>query len=255
MFCVIFAGGFGTRIASESIYKPKPMIEILSKPILLRIMDFYVSHGFNKFIVSTGYKHKYIINYFKKLKSKNIFLDFKGKKNFDNNILNSFEKSKNKNKIYVKICNTGLKAETGGRIFYLKNLLKNEKLFFATYGDGLSDVNLKDLLKSHIKKDPVVTVTSVRQPSRFGQIILKKNSGYVKEFNEKPIEDSWINGGFFVISNKIFKFLKKNENFEKETLKKISKYKNKLFAYKHKGFWQCVDTLRDKKIIENLLRK
>ena len=255
MFCVILAGGLGTRISSETVTKPKPMIKIFSKPILLRIIDLYMSYGVNKFIISTGYKHKYIVNYFKKSKNNNIFLDIAGKKNFNSKVLNRFNLSKKKKKIFVKICNTGLKSETGGRIFYLKELLRKEEMFFATYGDGLSNVNIRELFQSHQTHAPIVTVTAVKQPSRFGQIILERVSAYVKDFNEKPIDDSWINGGFMVISKNIFKYLKKDENLEKVTLKKIVKLKNKLYAFRHKGFWQCVDTLRDKKIIEKLLKK
>lgn len=255
MYCIILAGGFGTRISSESIIKPKPMIEILHRPILLRIIDFYKSYGINKFIISSGYKHKYIVNYFKKLKNKNLHLDLKGKNKFDKKILERFNISKKKNKFFIKICNTGLKSETGGRIFHLKKILNKENNFLLTYGDGLSNVNLKKLIQSHNKYKPIVTVTSVKQPSRFGQIILDKKIDYVKEFNEKPIEDSWINGGFMVISNQIFNYLKKNENFEKITLKKLSKMKKNIYAFRHDGFWQCVDTLRDKKILENILKK
>lgn len=128
-------------------------------------------------------------------------------------------------------------------------------MFFATYGDGLSNVNIRKLLESHKRYEPIVTVTAVKQPSRFGQIILKGMSSYIKDFNEKPLDNSWINGGFMVISKNIFKYLKKDENFEKVTLKRIVKLKNKLLAFRHKGFWQCVDTLRDKKNIEKLLKK
>jgi glucose-1-phosphate cytidylyltransferase len=255
MFCVILAGGLGTRISSETVTKPKPLINILSKPILLRIIDIYMSYGFNKFIISTGYKHKYIINYFKNLKNKNIFLDLIGNKKFDEKVINKFNASQKKKKLLIKICNTGLKSETGGRIFYLKNLLETQNMFFATYGDGLSNVNIKKLLNAHNKYNPIVTITSVKQPSRFGQIILEKTNNYISEFNEKPIDNSLINGGFMVVSKKIFKYLKKDENFEKVTLKKVSKQKKNLYAFIHNGFWQCVDTLRDKKIIEKILKK
>ena len=171
MYCIILAGGLGTRISSESIIKPKPMIEILYRPILLRIIDFYKSYGINKFIISSGYKHKYIVNYFKKLKNKNLYLDLKGKNKFDKKILDKFYISKKKNKFFIKIFNTGLKSETGGRIFHLKKILSKENNFLLTYGDGLSNVNLKKLIQSHNKYKPIVTVTSVKQPSRFGQTI------------------------------------------------------------------------------------
>jgi len=255
MFCVILAGGLGTRISSETVTKPKPMINILSRPILLRIIDLYMSYGFNKFIISTGYKHKYIINYFKNLKNENIFLDLVGGKKFDDKVISKFNASHKKKKLLIKICNTGVKSETGGRIFHLKNLLEKQNMFFTTYGDGLSNVNIKKLLITHQKYNPVVTITSVKQPSRFGQIILEKNNNYIREFNEKPIDNSLINGGFMVVSKKIFKYLKKDENFEKVTLEKISKQKRNLYAFIHNGFWQCVDTLRDKKTIEKILKK
>ena len=226
MKCIILAGGKGTRISEISKDIPKPMIKILGKPIIWRIMKHYSKYGFKEFIIAAGYKKKIIKDYFKK-------------KNF-----------KDWN---VRVVDTGLNTMTGGRIKRLKKFIKEEN-FMLTYGDGLSDVNLKNLLKHHIKSKKYATLTAVRPPARFGAIkLLKDKVIYFKE--KSKLDEGWINGGFFVFNKKIFNFIKNDKTFlEREPLQKISKRKQ-LNAFKHSGFWQCMDTLRDKEILEKELNK
>ena len=220
MKVVILAGGLGTRLSEYTKNIPKPMIKIKGVPILLRIIKHYLKFGLKEFYIASGYKSAIIKNYFKKKR-----YNFK-----------------------VKIVDTGLNTMTGGRVLRLKKYLKSET-FLLTYGDGLSDVNINKLINFHKKTKNFVTLTAVRPPARFGAIKLHGNR--VKVFREKSrLDEGWINGGFFVMSPKIFKFIKSDKSYlEREPLERISK-KNKLGAYKHNGFWQCMDTLRDKKILE-----
>ena len=226
MKCVILAGGRGTRISELSKDIPKPMIKILGKPIISRIIMHYYKFGIKEFIIAAGYKQKILENYFKYKKS---------------------------NQFSVKVINTGLKTMTGGRIKRLKKYLGNET-FLLTYGDGLSNVNIKKLINFHKKNKKIATLTAVRPPARFGAIKIKGNK--VKYFKEKSkLDEGWINGGFFVFENKIFNYLKGDQTYlERDPLQIISK-KGELHAYKHNGFWQCMDTLRDKEILEKELKK
>ena len=225
MKVVILAGGLGTRISEYTRNIPKPMIKIKGQPILLRIMKHYYKFGFNDFYIASGYKGKIIKNYFKNKK-----FNFK-----------------------VNIIDTGLNTMTGGRVLRLKKILKSET-FLLTYGDGLSDINIKNLIHFHKKSKNYVTLTAVRPPARFGAIKLHGNR--VKVFKEKSrLDEGWINGGFFVMSPKIFEFIKNDKSYlERQPLENLSK-KNKLGAYKHFGFWQCMDTLRDKEILEKKIKK
>ena len=188
-------------------------------------MQHYSNYGFNDFIIAAGYKKEVIKKYFK------------------------FNKFKNWN---IEVVDTGLNTMTGGRIKRLKKYI-NDKTFMLTYGDGLSDVNLEKLLKVHKKSKKIATLTAVRPPARFGAIKIFKNR--VSYFKEKSkLDEGWINGGFFVLEPTIFKFIKGDKSFfEREPLQKISKLKQ-LYAFKHKGFWQCMDTLRDKEILEKALK-
>ena len=222
---VILAGGLGSRLSEYTKEIPKPMVKINGIPIIKRIMLHYSKFGFKEFLIASGYKSKIIENYF----SRPI-------KNWK-----------------VRIINTGNKTMTGGRIKRLKKFLYKDT-FLLTYGDGLSNVDIKKLYNFHIKQKKMITLTAVRPPARFGAIKLIGNK--VKYFREKSsIDEGWINGGFFVIEPGIFKYLK-NDNtfFEKDPLEKAAK-NNQLIAYKHKGFWQCMDTKRDKEILENKLKK
>ena len=220
MKVVILAGGFGTRLSEYTKSIPKPMVKINGKPILVYIIEHYLKYGFNDFYIALGYKGNYIKNFFKK----------------------------NKFNCKINLIDTGLKTMTGGRLKRLKKKIKNET-FLLTYGDGVSDVNLQNLVKFHKKKNKLITLTAVRPPARFGAIKIKGNK--VKTFKEKSkLDEGWINGGFFVVEPKFLNFIKNDKTFlEREPLEKASK-KNQLLAFKHNGFWQCMDTKRDKDYLE-----
>ena len=224
MKVVILAGGYGTRISEYSKTIPKPMIAINKKPIIVHIMEHYAKHGFNDFYIALGYKGSVIKEYFKNKK-------FKWK---------------------INLIDTGLKTMTGGRLKRLKKLLGKET-FLMTYGDGLSDINLTKLLKFHNRNKKLVTLTAVRPPARFGAIKLKGNT--VTTFKEKAkMDEGWINGGFFVIEPKFLDLIKNDQTFlEKEPLESAGK-KDQLCAFKHNGFWQCMDTKRDKDKLEEILK-
>ncbi len=224
MKVVILAGGFGTRISEYTKTIPKPMIAINKKPILIHIMEHYAKYGFTDFYIALGYKGLVIKEYFKN-------------KRFKWNI---------------NLIDTGLKTMTGGRLKRLKGLLGKET-FLMTYGDGLSDVNLTKLLKFHNKNKKMVTLTAVRPPARFGAIKFSGNN--VKTFKEKDkMDEGWINGGFFVMEPKFLNLIKNDQTFlEKGPLEKAST-QNQLVAFKHKGFWQCMDSKRDKDKLEKILQ-
>ncbi len=221
MKIVILAGGFGTRIAEAN--GPKPMVQIGNKPILFHIMNYYKKFGYDDFIVALGYKGNFIKKKFKKF-------DFK-----------------------VKFVHTGLNTMTGGRIKRLKKYLRNQR-FMLTYGDGLSNVDINKLLKQHIKSKKIATVTAVRPPARFGEVIIKSNK--VIEFSEKiQSKNNWINGGFFVFEPEFLNYIKNDKtSLEAEPLTKISQ-KGLLGAFKHEKFWQCMDTMKDKNYLEKLWKK
>jgi|TARA_B100001094_G_scaffold333139_1_gene408948 glucose-1-phosphate cytidylyltransferase len=225
MKVVILAGGLGSRLSEYTKILPKPMVKILKVPIIVRIIKYYNKFGYNDFIIASGYKSKIIENYFKK----------------------------NLRSLKIKVINTGKKTMTGGRIKRLEKVL-NEKRFLLTYGDGLCNVDIKKLVKLHIKNKNIVTLTAVRPPARFGGI--KISGPKVKYFKEKSsLDEGWINGGFFVMEPEIIKFIKNDSTIlERYPLEKICKLK-KLGAYKHYKSWQCMDTVRDKKNLELLIKK
>ena len=226
MKVVILAGGLGTRISEYTKTIPKPMININKKPLIFLIMRHFAKYGFKNFYIALGYKGEIIKKYFKT----NKFIDWK-----------------------INLIETGQKTMTGGRLKRLKKHLDKET-FLLTYGDGVSNVNLKKLIKFHKKNKKILTLTAVRPPARFGAIKLKGNK--VTYFKEKSkIDEGWINGGFFVMEPKIFKFLKNDKTFlEREPMENLSK-RNELMAFKHYKFWQCVDTKRDKEILEKILKR
>lgn len=225
MKVVLLAGGLGTRLSEYTKTIPKPMVSIAGRPLLLHIMEHYVKYGFNDFYIALGYKGDVIKKYFKK-------------NNFGLNIT---------------MIPTGQNTMTGGRIKRLSKYIGQET-FMMTYGDGVSNVNLKKLLQFHKKNKKIVTMTAVRPPARFGAIKLKGNK--VTYFKEKSkLDEGWINGGYFIMEPSFLKYIKGDQTFlEKEPLEKISK-KKELYAYKHNGFWQCVDTKRDKENLEKKLKK
>ena len=247
MKVVIFAGGFGTRISEESHLKPKPMIEIGGKPIIWHIMKYYESYGFNEFIICLGYKGYYIKEYFKNyfIHNSDISIDL------SNNKLIVL-KSPNEN-FKVKLIDTGLETKTGGRLKRIKEYTQNEP-FMLTYGDGLSNVNLNELLKFHKSNKKTVTVTSIKPEGRFGNIVVNSNDE-VTSFMEKPDGDgNWINGGFFICEPNVFDYLDGNMDnimWEESPLIELTN-NNQLAAYKHHGFWKCMDALRDKNELEKI---
>ena len=224
MKVVILAGGFGTRLSEYTKTIPEPMININGKPMLLYIMKLYAKHGFKNFYIALGYRGKIIKKFF-------------NKKFFDWNI---------------NLIETGKNTMTGGRLKRLKKYVGNET-FMMTYGDGLSNVNLKKLLKFHKKNKKLVTLTAVRPPARFGALKLKgHNVNYFKE--KSQLDEGWINGGFFVMEPKFLKFIKNDNTYlEREPLEQMTK-KRQLIAFKHEGFWQCMDTKRDKDKLDKILK-
>ena len=224
MKVILLAGGFGTRLSEYTKTIPKPMIDVAGKPILLRIMKQYAKYGYKDFYIALGYRGKIIKKFF-------------NKKFFDWNI---------------NLIETGKNTMTGGRLKRLKKFIGKET-FMMTYGDGLSNINLKKLLKFHKKNKKLVTLTAVRPPARFGALKLKGHQ--VSNFKEKSkLDEGWINGGFFVMEPEFFKFIKNDNTFlEREPLEKAVK-KQQLVAFRHEGFWQCMDTKRDKDNLTQILK-
>ena len=228
MKTIILCGGLGSRLGIETKKIPKPMVKINGKPILEHIINNYSKFGYTEFILATGYKSKIIKNYFNS---------------------NKFKKFK------ISCIYTGKNTNTGGRILKCKNQLEKNENFFLTYGDGISNQNFLDLCKFHLKNKKIATITIVRPPARFGEVKLYKNL-VVSQFKEKPkVSNGWINGGFFVLNYKIFNYLRhQDEIFEKLPLERLVN-KKELIAFKHTGFWQCMDTPRDKEMLSAMLKK
>lgn len=248
MKVVILAGGLGTRISEESHLKPKPMIEIGGAPILWHIMKYYSYFGFNEFVICCGYKGYVIKEYFADyyLHRSDITFDFSDNNNMiiHNNVAEPWK---------VTVVDTGLNAQTGCRIKRIQRFVGDEP-FMLTYGDGVSDVDINALLEEHNKSRKVVTMTAVQPGGRFGVLEIE-NDLTINRFTEKSKEDGgWINGGYMVLEPEIFKYLSDDENliFERNPLETLAK-EGKLGAYKHNGFWQCMDTLRDQQLLNYLL--
>lgn len=245
MQAVILAGGLGTRISEESDYKPKPMIEIGGKPILWHIMKIYSSFGITDFIICIGYKGYVIKDYFNNylLHNSNVTFNLKDK------TIHSFESDSEP--WSVTLVDTGLTTGTAGRLLMAKSCLEPEKVFCLTYGDGVSDVNIVDEIKFHNQNKKIATVCAVQPPGRYG--LMKIKNGFVESFSEKPTsEEEWINGGFFVFNYEIFNKIENlEESLEINTIPKLVEEHN-ISAWQHRGFWQSMDTLRDKRSLENL---
>jgi glucose-1-phosphate cytidylyltransferase len=244
MKVVILAGGFGTRLSEYTDVVPKPMVEIGGKPILWHIMKIYSHYGFNDFVICLGYKGYIIKDYFlNKFKyDSDVTIDF------SNNEIQIHNETKENWK--VSLIDTGLDSMTGGRIKRIQSYI-NEP-FLLTYGDGVSDVNIPELIKHHNKHNKLVTVTAVQPAGRFGGLEIEDDV-IVKSFVEKKRSNSpWINGGFFVCDPKIFSYLHNDKIiFESDVLEKLT-LENQLTSYKHYGFWECMDTLKDKNNLNNL---
>lgn len=246
MKVVILAGGLGTRISEESHLKPKPMIEIGDAPILWHIMKYYSSFGFNDFVICCGYKGYVIKEYFADyyLHRSDITFDFSNNNEMiiHNNIAEPWR---------VTVVDTGLNTMTGGRIKRVKEYLDNET-FMMTYGDGVSDVDLNKLLEFHREKKSAATITAIQPGGRFGVLDIDEDQR-VNRFAEKAKEDGgWINGGFMVLEPEVIDYIDGDDTFfEREPLERLAR-DGKLAAYKHDGFWKCMDTLRDKQTLEYL---
>ena len=225
MKVILLAGGLGTRLSEYTKTIPKPMVSVAGKPMLIHIMNHYAKYGFKDFYIALGYKGEIIKKYF----------------------------NKNKFKWNVTLIPTGEKTMTGGRLKRLEKYIGSET-FMLTYGDGLSNIDLKKLLRFHKKNKKLVTMSAVRPPARFG--VIKLNGNKVTYFKEKSkLDDGWINGGFFIMEPTFLKYIKNDQTFlEKEPLEKVTKI-DELRAYRHKGFWQCMDTKRDKDKLEKILKK
>ena len=225
MKVILLAGGLGTRLSEYTKTIPKPMVSVAGKPMLVHIMNHYAKYGFKDFYIALGYKGEIIKKYF----------------------------NKNQFKWNVTLIPTGQKTMTGGRLKRLEKY-KGSETFMLTYGDGLSNIDLKKLLRFHKKNKKMVTMSAVRPPARFG--VIKLNGNKVTYFKEKSkLDEGWINGGFFIMEATFLKYIKNDQTFlEKEPLEKVTKI-DELRAYRHKGFWQCMDTKRDKDKLEKILKK
>ena len=245
MKAIILAGGKGTRISEESHIRPKPMIEIGGKPILWHILKIYSSAGINEFIICCGYKGYVIKEYFANYALHNSDVTFDMKDNLMKVHQNNSEPWE------VTLIDTGEDTMTGGRLKRLKKYLNNDDDFCFTYGDGLADININELVKFHKSHNKLATITAVKPPGRYGAINLKGND--VIGFVEKPMgESGYINGGFFVLSNKVLDYIDGDQTMlENEPLKNLTK-NGELKAFYHKGFWQPMDTLREKNLLQEL---
>ena len=246
MKTVILAGGFGTRISEESAIRPKPMVEIGERPILWHIMKIYSAHGINDFIISCGYKGYMIKEFFSKyfLHMSDVTFDLK-----NNNMKvhqNNVEPWK------VTLIDTGGNTMTGGRIKRVKDYIAGET-FCLTYGDGVSDVDITELIKFHRQEKSLATLTAVQAPGRFGALTLKKDQTKIAGFREKPQgDDAFINGGYFVCEPAVLDYIKDDSTvWEREPLENLAR-EGMLAAFRHDGFWHPMDTLRDKNVLEDL---
>jgi glucose-1-phosphate cytidylyltransferase len=247
MKVIILAGGLGTRLAEETEVKPKPMVEVGERPILWHIMKHYAHYGFNEFVIALGYKGEVIKRFF--LESSTLHGSF----SIDMKTGNVIAREQPKEDWLIHLVDSGLESNTGGRIKRVQKYIGNER-FMLTYGDGVSNVNLKALLKTHEDNHAMATLTAVRPPARFGGLLFEGDM--VRQFTEKPqIGEGWINGGFMVMEPEIFNYIPSDTtNLEVDVLEVLAE-QGKLAAYRHNEFWQCMDTLRDKKLLETLWKQ
>ena len=244
MKAVILAGGMGSRLAEETDLRPKPMVEIGGRPILWHIMKLYAHHGITEFVIALGYKGEVIKRY---------FVDYYALASDLTVRLKGGEVTVHDREVddwTVHLVDTGLSTMTGGRVRRLRSVLGNEP-FLLTYGDGVSDVDIGALVAFHRARKTVATVTAVRPPARFGGLVFDGDK--VAEFTEKPqIGEGWINGGFMVLEPQIFDYLDGDQTvFEADALERLAE-ERRLSAFRHEGFWQCMDTIRDKHLLESL---
>lgn len=250
MKVVILAGGFGTRISEESHLKPKPMIEIGEKPILWHIMKLYSYYGYNEFIICLGYKGYAIKEFFADyyLHTSDVTFDFtdNNKMIIHNNVAEPWK---------VTLVDTGADTMTGGRVKQIQKYVGNEP-FMLTYGDGVADVDITKLEKYHKENKRYLTMTAIQPGGRFGVLEIDEKNSRINTFVEKAKEDGgWINGGFMVVEPEVFEYIEGDRTiFEKDPLENLAK-EGQLTAFKHYGFWQCMDTQRDKLLLENLWKE
>ncbi|MCD7716287.1 MAG: glucose-1-phosphate cytidylyltransferase [Lachnospiraceae bacterium] len=249
MKVVMLAGGFGTRISEESHLRPKPMVEIGGKPILWHIMKEYSYYGFHEFVICAGYKQQVIKEWFANyhLHNSDVTFDFtsNGRMKVHNNVSEPWK---------VTIVDTGLNTQTGGRIKRIQKYVKDEP-FFLTYGDGVCDIDIRKLLDFHKTHGKVATLTAVHIGQRFGVLDIDREDLTVRAFREKSMADgSRINAGYMVLEPEIFNYIDDRDDvvFEKEPLERLAK-DGQLVAYKHNGFWQCMDTQREKEQLEEMI--
>jgi glucose-1-phosphate cytidylyltransferase len=246
MKVVILAGGFGTRLSEETSVRPKPMVEIGNHPMLWHIMKHYSHHGLNDFVICCGYRGDVIINYFA-----NYFMNTSDV---------TFDLVENRVEVHRSACepwrvtvvDTGEKTMTGGRLKRVREYLGNET-FCMTYGDGLSDINIPELIEYHCSQKILATLTAVQPPGRFGAFTLEEGQPLLTQFREKPKGDNaWINGGFFVLEPGVFDFIEGDQTiWEREPMQMMAQ-QGQLAAYRHQGYWQNMDSLRDKNLLEGL---
>jgi glucose-1-phosphate cytidylyltransferase len=243
---VILAGGYGTRISEESVVRPKPMVEIGGKPILWHIMKTYSAHGINDFIVCCGYMGYVIKDYFASyyLRASDVTFDLKGNQlQFHRDSVEPWT---------VTLIDTGQETMTGGRLKRVREYLDDETFCF-TYGDGVSDVDIRELIRFHEEQQTLVTMTAVQPPGRFGAFSLSENETTVSHFREKhKAEGAWVNGGYFVLDPKVIDYIDGDSTaWEREPLEKLAS-EGQVSAFRHHGFWMPMDTLRDKHVLEDL---
>lgn len=245
MKVVILAGGLGTRLSEETTIRPKPMVEIGGKPILWHIMNMYAAHGFKEFVIALGYKGEAIKEYFLNYHyhSRNLTVQLKTG--------NVIAHERDGEDWIVHLLDTGIETQTGGRVKRVAEFIGHEP-FMLTYGDGVSNINIAGLLQFHHAHGHLATITAVRPPARFGQMVFNGNDG-VSEFAEKPqLGEGWINGGFFVLQPEIINYIDGDQTiFEREPLERLAR-EGQLKAYRHAEFWYCMDTLRDVQLLNKL---
>ena len=246
MKAVILAGGFGSRLSEETALRPKPMVEIGGRPILWHIMHIYAAHGINEFIIALGYKAEIIKQYFLSFYAINNDLSIdlvSGKTTIHNN--------GNQPNWKVHLVDTGLHTQTGGRLKRLHGWLGEDETFMFTYGDGVADLDIEALLEFHRSHGKLATVTTVRSPARFGRIAFEGDR--IVEFYEKPeTSEGWINGGYFVLNAKVIDYIHGDETaWERDPVEQLA-HQGQLVGYRHNGFWSCMDTLKEKNLLEEL---
>lgn len=245
MKAIILAGGFGSRLAEETVVRPKPMVEVGGRPILWHIMNIFSTYDINEFVVALGYKGEVIKEYFLN------FYAFNNDISMDLGTGETVIHDGNQPHWKVHMVDTGLYTQTAGRLKRLQAWMEDEDIFMFTYGDGVADLDIKSLIEFHRSHGKLATVTTVRSPTRFGRIVF--NGDRVAEFFEKPeTSEGWINGGYFVLDPEVIKYIESEEEiWERDTVIKLVR-DNQLMGYRHHGFWSCMDTVKERNFLEDL---